>query len=134
MTSITKKEKICKCGHLQTEHMKNPHSILKLTQHCHSCHCNEYMNRNKPTLSDTLLMVVSLGWLILFVGITISLGVITYYGIPIEDLDKPLENVTTGDYLTLLILLLVIICILFYMMLEEPIFGYFRERKRPTYT
>ena len=123
------KERFCKCGHNKKIHKKE---FLSNTGFCNKCHCNEYMNNNAPTLIDGIFLVVAIITLSTLAITTIFLAYVTYSGFG-ESLSKPIEGMTVGEVLGFLFICMFLVLLLLFMLFDEPIFGYFRQRRRPKF-
>lgn len=126
-------DNFCKCGHIKTYHLKNPKSKWGSTRFCSKCPCTVYQSNKKPTKSDLFVMIVCvivLGTFMIVVGfISISLFDLSQT----EEWNLPVEDVTQGEFLALLVVMLILVIVILCYLLDEPIVGYFKAKKRPTH-
>lgn len=126
-------DNFCKCGHIKTYHKKNPKSKWVPTRFCNKCPCTVYQNNRDPTRSDLFVMlasVIGLGFFMIMVGF-ISISVFELS--PTEKWNLPVEDLTQGEFLTLLVVMLILVIVILCYLLDEPIVGYFKAKKRPTH-
>ena len=90
------------------------------------------MNNNAPTLIDGIFLVVAIITLSTLAITTIFLAYVTYSGFG-ESLSKPIEGMTVGEVLGFLFICMFLVLLLLFMLFDEPIFGYFRQRRRPKF-
>ena len=125
-----KPPKICKCGHDNKSHMKNPNSKLHLTSYCRSCACSVYLNRKHPTKSDRIGVILLP---IFFIGFVIT--ILSAYFLAISDpaIDQHTLIFSFADFNSLLFALILIgLVVLGGALIADPVSEYLRM-KRPDY-
>ena len=126
------KVKICKCGHDRKSHKKNPDSKLSSATFCRDCHCNNYLNRERPRKSDVAVTIFSV---IMFCAITV---VIVFTIIELGSIVTPIADqqvsMTNGDFYALIQFFLVIMLVLFSSwFVIDPISTDYYDKKRPKF-
>lgn len=130
-STIQKKPRVCKCGHLREAHMKNPKSKLQTPIICKNCPCSKYLNRIRPDKLDKIgaimgpVAAVCFAVLIIWI-ITTSSNLYTE-----EEKELPIKlDITQGEFMGILYLMLLLVLFWIGNILFDPLSSYMRIRKR----
>lgn len=122
-------EKYCKCGHNRKDHQKHPEKKISFTGFCRKCQCNEWMNRKLPNLASKICFIIGIIIFGSFTALTIMILIAVNSAKDTMEWTKPVQDVTVGQYLTILSLFLVICNVLLWNV-SGSLLSFVNERKR----
>lgn len=123
--------KICKCGHSKDTHKKNPSSRWSSATHCRDCACNDYLNRERPNRNDKIIIGICVS---LIISLLFTTTVLLDEVKPTEEnRDNVIKFTYEGLYEILVLVMLVITLFFISWLVIDPLFEYYRMKKRPNY-
>lgn len=115
---MSKKPKICKCGHDKEDHYKQPKSKLSIIAECQRCKCSDYLRRERPDKFDKSYVIIGFVIFGMLVFSAISVFPITQIK---DEIKIPVSVLGT---------ILELIFIVIGLKLFQPFFGSFLDAKR----